>query len=37
MSRTMFPGQDEVEMTLARRPAIEAFGARRRVEMPWLG
>jgi 3-isopropylmalate/(R)-2-methylmalate dehydratase small subunit len=30
-------GQDEVEMTLARLPAIEAFEARRRVEMPWLG
>jgi 3-isopropylmalate/(R)-2-methylmalate dehydratase small subunit len=30
-------GQDEVEMTLARLPAIEAFEARRRDEMPWLG
>jgi hypothetical protein len=37
MSRTMFTGQDEIEMTLARLPAIEAFEARRRVEMPWLG
>jgi 3-isopropylmalate/(R)-2-methylmalate dehydratase small subunit len=30
-------GQDEVEMALARVPAIEAFEARRREEMPWLG
>ena len=33
----LLTGQDEVEMTLARLPAIEAFEARRRVEMPWLG
>jgi 3-isopropylmalate/(R)-2-methylmalate dehydratase small subunit len=32
----LLTGQDEVEMTLARLPAIEAFEARRRVEMPWL-
>ena len=31
----LLTGQDEVEMTLARLPAIEAFEAR--VEMPWLG
>ena len=37
MSRTMFTGQDEVEMTLARLPPIEVFEARRRVKMPWLG
>ena len=37
MSRTMFTGQDEIEMTLARLPAIEVFEARRRVEIPWLG
>lgn len=30
-------GQDEIEMTLARLPLIEAFEARCRVEMPWLG
>lgn len=33
----LLTGQDEVEMTLARLPAIEAFEVRRRVEMPWLG
>jgi 3-isopropylmalate/(R)-2-methylmalate dehydratase small subunit len=33
----LLTGQDEVEMTLARLPAIEAFEARRRGEMPWLG
>jgi 3-isopropylmalate/(R)-2-methylmalate dehydratase small subunit len=33
----LLTGQDEVEMTLARLPAIEAFEARRRVEVPWLG
>jgi 3-isopropylmalate/(R)-2-methylmalate dehydratase small subunit len=33
----LLTGQDEVEMTLARLPAIEAFEARRRDEMPWLG
>jgi len=33
----LLTGQDEIEMTLARLPAIEAFEARRRVEMPWLG
>ena len=33
----LLTGQDEVEMTLVRLPAIEAFEARRRVEMPWLG
>jgi hypothetical protein len=33
----MLTGQDEVEMTLARVPAIEVFEARRRVEIPWLG
>jgi 3-isopropylmalate/(R)-2-methylmalate dehydratase small subunit len=33
----LLSGQDEVEMTLARLPAIEAFEARRRDEMPWLG
>ena len=33
----LLTGQDEVEMTLARLPAIEAFEVRRRGEMPWLG
>ena len=33
----LLTGQDEMEMTLARLPAIEAFEARRRDEMPWLG
>jgi 3-isopropylmalate/(R)-2-methylmalate dehydratase small subunit len=33
----LLTGQDEVEMTLAQLPAIEAFEARRRDEMPWLG
>ena len=33
----LLTGQDEVEMTLARLPAIEAFEVRRRREMPWLG
>jgi 3-isopropylmalate/(R)-2-methylmalate dehydratase small subunit len=33
----LLTGQDEVEMTLARLPDIEAFEARRRDEMPWLG
>lgn len=33
----LLTGQDEVEMTLARLPAIEAFEAGRRDEMPWLG
>jgi 3-isopropylmalate/(R)-2-methylmalate dehydratase small subunit len=33
----LLTGQDEVEMTLGRLPAIEAFEARRRGEMPWLG
>jgi 3-isopropylmalate/(R)-2-methylmalate dehydratase small subunit len=33
----LLTGQDEVEMTLARLPAIEAFEARRRGEMSWLG
>ena len=33
----LLSGQDEVEMTLARLPAIETFEARRRDEMPWLG
>jgi 3-isopropylmalate/(R)-2-methylmalate dehydratase small subunit len=32
----LLTGQDEVEMTLARLPAIEVFEARRRDEMPWL-
>jgi 3-isopropylmalate/(R)-2-methylmalate dehydratase small subunit len=32
----LLSGQDEVEMTLARLPAIEAYEARRRDEMPWL-
>jgi 3-isopropylmalate/(R)-2-methylmalate dehydratase small subunit len=32
----LLAGQDEMEMTLARLPAIEAFEARRREEMPWL-
>jgi hypothetical protein len=30
-------GRDEVELTLEHLPAIEAFEARRRREMPWLG
>jgi 3-isopropylmalate/(R)-2-methylmalate dehydratase small subunit len=30
-------GRDEVELTLEHLPAIEAFEARRRHEMPWLG
>jgi 3-isopropylmalate/(R)-2-methylmalate dehydratase small subunit len=33
----LLTGQDEVEMTLARLSAIEAFEVRRRDEMPWLG
>jgi 3-isopropylmalate/(R)-2-methylmalate dehydratase small subunit len=33
----LLTGQDEVETTLAQLPAIEAFEARRRDEMPWLG
>ncbi|MEX2223605.1 MAG: 3-isopropylmalate dehydratase small subunit [Candidatus Rokuibacteriota bacterium] len=33
----LLTGQDEVELTLAQLPAIEAFEARRRDEMPWLG
>ena len=33
----LLTGQDELEMTLARLPAIEAFEARHRGEMPWLG
>ncbi len=33
----LLTGRDEVEMTLAQLPAIEAFEARRRREMPWLG
>jgi 3-isopropylmalate/(R)-2-methylmalate dehydratase small subunit len=33
----LLTGQDEIEMTLARLPAIEAFEVRRRDEMPWLG
>jgi 3-isopropylmalate/(R)-2-methylmalate dehydratase small subunit len=32
----LLTGQDEVEMTLAQLPAIEAFEARSRDEMPWL-
>ena len=33
----LLTGQEEIEMTLARLPDIEAFEARRRDEMPWLG
>ena len=33
----LLTGQDEVTLTLERLPAIEAFEARRRDEMPWLG
>jgi len=33
----LLTGQDEVALTLERLPAIEAFEARRRDEMPWLG
>jgi 3-isopropylmalate/(R)-2-methylmalate dehydratase small subunit len=33
----LLTGQDEMEMTLARLRAIEAFEARRCAEMPWLG
>jgi len=33
----LLTGQDEVAMTLEHLPAIEAFEARRRQEMPWLG
>ena len=33
----LLTGQDELALTLEHLPAIEAFEARRRVEMPWLG
>src|SRR4030095_1645416 len=33
----LLSGRDEVELTLEHLPAIEAFEARRRREMPWLG
>ena len=33
----LLSGQDELAMTLEHLPAIEAFEARRRGEMPWLG
>ena len=33
----LLTGQDEVALTLEHLPAIEAFEARRRDEMPWLG
>jgi 3-isopropylmalate/(R)-2-methylmalate dehydratase small subunit len=35
--RGLLTGQDEVALTLEQLPAIEAFEARRRAEMPWLG
>ena len=33
----LLTGRDELALTLEQGPAIEAFEARRRVEMPWLG
>ena len=33
----LLAGRDELALTLEQGPAIEAFEARRRVEMPWLG
>jgi 3-isopropylmalate/(R)-2-methylmalate dehydratase small subunit len=33
----LLTGRDELTLTLEQQPAIEAFEARRRVEMPWLG
>lgn len=33
----LLTGRDELALTLEQMPAIEAFEARRRVEMPWLG
>ena len=33
----LLTGRDELALTLEQLPAIEAFEARRRVEMPWLG
>ncbi len=33
----LLTGQDELALTLEHLPAIEAFEARRRREMPWLG
>ena len=33
----LLTGRDELDLTLEQLPAIEAFEARRRVEMPWLG
>ena len=33
----LLTGRDEMALTLEQGPAIEAFEARRRVEMPWLG
>jgi 3-isopropylmalate/(R)-2-methylmalate dehydratase small subunit len=33
----LLTGRDELALTLEHLPAIEAFEARRRVEMPWLG
>jgi 3-isopropylmalate/(R)-2-methylmalate dehydratase small subunit len=33
----LLTGLDELALTLEQLPAIEAFEARRRVEMPWLG
>jgi 3-isopropylmalate/(R)-2-methylmalate dehydratase small subunit len=35
--RGLLTGQDEVALTLEHLSAIEAFEARRRAEMPWLG
>jgi len=34
--RTLLEGLDEINLTLAQRPAIEAFEARHRERMPWL-
>ncbi len=33
----LLTGRDELALTFEQMPAIEAFEARRRVEMPWLG
>ncbi|HZP35141.1 MAG TPA: 3-isopropylmalate dehydratase small subunit [Methylomirabilota bacterium] len=33
----LLTGRDELALTLEQMPAIEAFEARRRAEMPWLG
>jgi 3-isopropylmalate/(R)-2-methylmalate dehydratase small subunit len=35
--QALLTGQDELALTLEHLPAIEAFEARRRHEMPWLG